>query len=63
MEMKKTTGKIVVMGASFVLFLGGVAALQLEQGTARTVILTVVFAGLLIIAGAQTLRHLKGKNN
>ncbi len=59
--MKKTTGKIVVMGVSFALFLGGVAALQLERGTVRTVILTVVFAGLLTIAGLQTARHLKKK--
>lgn len=59
--MKKTTGKIVVMGVSFALFLGGAAALQLERGTARTVILTVVFAGLLMIAGLQTARHLKKK--
>lgn len=46
--MKKTTGKIVVMGASFALFLCGVGALQLERGTARTVILALVFAGLLL---------------
>ena len=59
--MKKTTGKIVVMGVSFALFLGGAAARQLEGGTARTVILTVVFAGLLTIAGLQTTRHLKKK--
>ena len=49
------------MGVSFALFLGGAAALQLERGTARTVILTVVFAGLLTIAGLQTARHLKKK--
>ena len=42
--MKKTTGKIAVMGASFALFLCGAGALQLERGTARTVILAVVFA-------------------
>ena len=40
--MKKTTGKIAVMGASFALFLCGAGALQLERGTARTVILAVV---------------------
>ena len=60
--MKKTTGKIAVMGVSFALFLGGVAALQLmERGTARTVVLAVVFAGLLTIAGVQTARRLKKK--
>ena len=65
--MKKTTGKLVVMGVSFALgegwglFLGGAAALQVERGTTRTVILALVFAGLLTIAGVQTLRHLKGK--
>ena len=31
--MKKTTGKIAVMGASFALFLCGAGALQLERGT------------------------------
>ena len=56
--MKKTTGKIAVMGASFALFLW---ALQLERGTARTVILAVVFAGLLTIAGVQTFRRMKNK--
>lgn len=59
--MKKTTGKLVVMGVSFALFLGGAAALQMERGTTRTGILALVFAGLLTIAGVQTLRHLKGK--
>ena len=56
--MKKTTGKIAVMGASFALFLCGAGALQLERGTARTVILAVVFAGLLTIAGVQTFRRM-----
>ena len=55
--MKKTTGKIAVMGASFALFLCGAGALQLERGTARTVIL----AGLLTIAGVQTFRRMKNK--
>ena len=60
--MKKTTGKLVVMGVSFALFLGGAAALQMERrGTTRTVILALVFAGLLTIAGLQTARHLKKK--
>ena len=57
--MKKTTGKIAVMGASFALFLCGAGALQLERGTAR--ILAVVFAGLLTIAGVQTFRRMKNK--
>ena len=56
--MKKTTGKIAVMGASFALFLCGAGALQLERGTAQTVILAVVFAGLLTIAGVQTFRRI-----
>ena len=47
--MKKTTGKIAVMGASFALFLCG------------AVILAVVFAGLLTIAGVQTFRRMKNK--
>lgn len=59
--MKKSTGKIMVMGVSFALFLGGVAALQMERGTARTVILALVFAGLLTIAGVQTAFRLKKK--
>lgn len=59
--MKKTTGKIVVMGASFAFFLCGVGALQLERGTARTVILALVFAGLLTIAGVQTFWRMKNK--
>ena len=49
------------MGVSFALFLGGAAALQMERGTTRTVILALVFAGLLTIAGLQTARHLKKK--
>lgn len=49
------------MGVSFALFLGGVAALQMERGTARTVILALVFAGLLTIAGVQTARRLKNR--
>ena len=61
LNMKKTTGKIAVMGASFALFLCGAGALQLERGTARTVILAVVFAGLLTIAGVQTFRRMKNK--
>ena len=59
--MNTPTGKIVVMGASFALFLCGVGALQLERGTARTVILALVFAGLLTIAGVQTFRRMKNK--
>ena len=59
--MKKTTGKIVVMGASFALFLCGVGALQLERGTVRTVILALVLAGLVSIAGVQTFRRRKNK--
>lgn len=58
---RDTAKKLWVLGVSFALFLGGVAALQLDRGTTRTAILTVVFAGLLIIAGAQTARHLKKK--
>ena len=57
--MKKTTGKIAVMGASFALFLCGAGAL--ERGTARSVIRAVVFAGLLTIAGVQTFRRMKNK--
>lgn len=59
--MKKTTGKIVVMGASLALLLCGVGALQLERGTVRTVVLALVFAGLLTIAGVQTFRRMKNK--
>lgn len=59
---RDVTKKLWVQGVSFVLFLGGVGALQLERGTVRTVILALVFAGLLTIAGAQTVRHLKKKN-
>ena len=60
--MRKTTGKIAVLGVSFALFLGGVAALQLmARGAGRTVILALVFAGLLVIAGLQTARRLKKK--
>ena len=59
--MRKTTEKITILGASFALFLCGAGALQLERGTAQTVILAVVFAGLLTIAGVQTARRLKKK--
>ena len=59
--MKKTTGKIVVMGASFALSLCGVGARQLDRGTVRTVVLALVFAGLLTIAGVQTFRRMKNK--
>ena len=59
--MKKTTGKIVVMGASFALFLCGVGALPLERGPARPVILARGFAGLVTIAGVPTFRRMKNK--
>ena len=59
--MKKTTGKIAAMGASFAHHGLRRAALQLERGTAQTVILAVVFAGLLTIAGVQTFRRMKNK--
>ena len=49
------------MGASFALFLCGVGALQLERGTVRTVVLALVFAGLLTIAGVQPFRRMKNK--
>ena len=49
------------MGVIFAFFLGWAAALQMERGTTRTVILALVFAGLLTIAGLQTARHLKKK--
>ena len=48
-------------GASFALVRCGAGALQLERGTAQTVILAVVFAGLLTIAGVQTFRRMKNK--
>ena len=56
--MRKTTEKITILGVSFALFLGGVAALSMARGTA---VLAVVFAGLLTIAGVQTARRLKKK--
>ena len=59
--MKKTTGKIAVMGASGAVEVLYGKELQLERGTARTVILAVVFAGLLTIAGVQTFRRMKNK--
>ena len=59
--MRKTTEKITILGVSFALFLGGVAALSMARGTARTAVLAVVFAGLLTIAGVQTARRLKKK--
>ena len=59
--MRKTTEKITILGVSFALFLGGVAALAMARGTARTAVLAVVFAGLLTIAGVQTARRLKKK--
>lgn len=58
--MKRTTKKLAVLGVSFVLFLGGVATLQLERGTTRTVLLAAVFAGLLLIAGALTAQRMRG---
>ena len=59
--MRKTTEKITILGVSFALFLGGVAALSMARGTACTADLAVVFAGLLTIAGVQTARRLKKK--
>ena len=61
--MRKTTEKITILGVSFALFLGGVAALSMARGTARTAVLAVVFAGLLTIAGVQTARRLKKGRN
>lgn len=59
--MKKTTRKIGILTVGFALFLGGVAALSLERGTVRTVVLTAVFAGLLTIAGVLTAHRVGGK--
>lgn len=59
--MTKTKEKIGVLGVSFALFLGGVAAIWMERGALRTAILAVVFAGLLAIALRQTLAKLKKK--
>lgn len=59
--MTKTKEKIVVLGVSFALFLGGVAAIWMERGVLRTSILAVVFAGLAAIALRQTLNKRKKK--
>ena len=59
--MKKTTGKIVVMGASFALFLCGVGAIHQEPGKAPNEIHSNVFAGFVTIAGVQTFRRMKNK--
>lgn len=56
-----TNEKLWVLGVSFALFLGGVAALSMERGPARTGILAVVFTGLLAIALRQTLKRMKKK--
>ena len=59
--MKKTTGKIGVMGDIVAVFLCVVGGLERVRGTVRTVVLALVFAGLLTIAGVQTFRRMKNK--
>lgn len=55
----KNRPKIAVLGASFALFLMGVAALSLERGTLRTALLAVALTALAGIAVAQTVRRLR----
>ncbi len=52
----ETRDKIVVLAGSFGLFLGGVAALGMERGRTRTILLAACMAGLLGMALRQTLR-------
>ena len=59
--MRKTTEKIAVMAVSFGLFLGGVAALSMERGGGRTLMLTGIVSALVVIAIVQTLRRMKHK--
>lgn len=59
--MTKTKEKIVVLGVSFALFLGGVWAIWMERGALRTAILAAAFAGLLAIALRQSLNKRKKK--
>lgn len=57
----KKREKIVVLGTSFALFLGGAAALSLERGGTRTCLLALSLTGLLAIAAVQTVRNLRKK--
>jgi len=52
----KTRDKIIVLAVSFGLFLGGVAALGMERGGPRTILLGACMAGLLGMALRQTWR-------
>lgn len=56
---RKTKGKLAILGSSFALFLAGVAALSMERGVARTVVLAAVFAGLAGMAAWVTARRMK----
>lgn len=53
--------KIGVLAASFVLFLGGVFAIGMDRGPARTAVLAVSFAGLIAMALRQSLRRKRKK--
>lgn len=56
---RETADKLIVLATSFALFLGGVAALSMERGHARTLVLACCAAGLLAIAARQTIRKRK----
>lgn len=51
----KTGERAVVLAVSFALFMAGVAALSMDRGTCRTLLLRGALAGLAVVAVRQTL--------
>lgn len=54
---RKEREKLLVLATSFALFVGGVAALSMEHGTGRTLLLGGVLAALAAIAARQTIKN------
>lgn len=56
---RETVDKLIVLATSFALFLGAAAALPMERGTGRTLVLGGCTAALLAIAVRQSVRKRK----
>lgn len=53
--------KIIVLSASFVLFVVGVLALSMDRGNGRTIVLVCVIVAMAAIAGRQTIQNHRKK--
>lgn len=58
-EKRDSRDKLLVLGMSFVFFVGGVLSLQMERGPVRTALVALCTAALLAVALRQTVRRLR----